>query len=214
MKPIINHKAFTFFILIFLIGRCTIRNLEINNQPQDYKFHVLNITHNKIDGSKDWELTSPEATYEDGNKIVRTKKPEAIIFTGDKPSLNIKSNLGIIYNNGSKVYLSGNVRISQVNSIENFIIFGDELNWIPNNGHWTLNNGYFKSKSISRSNQSVESNSISIKGNNIRGNTLIGNIKIDNCIIYQNDQLIKARTCSWDIINEKLLAIGKAEYIR
>ena len=211
LKP---HVVFTIFIIIFTISRCSLRNFKLNMGGTEYIFHKLDLIHKNSDGTKDWQLLSPEATYQEQNRLINAIRPKAIIYTSNKPSLRIVADKGVIYNNGEKINLYQNVRIRQIEPNNNYSIIGDSLYWLPKKGDWTIDNGSIVTTPKDDKGGVKSTQKIIIDGNNIRGNSILGEIELDNCKIFTAQQILKADNCSWDIIKERLLATGSVKYSR
>ena len=71
-----------------LISSCASKspNQNKNQASTPFIFRSLDLKQRRPDGSRDWELTSPEARYNTAARTVRAKIPKGILYFEDKPS--------------------------------------------------------------------------------------------------------------------------------
>ena len=104
--------------------------MEVPPESRPFVFRSLNLNQRQQDGSKDWDLTSPEARYDLTSRTVRALGPSGILYKNNKPAYRISAELATVLNDGQLVVLEGQVRLQQLNK-RNLLISGDQLVWTP-----------------------------------------------------------------------------------
>ena len=115
-----------------LISSCASKspNQNKNQASTPFIFRSLDLKQRRPDGSRDWELTSPEARYNTAARTVRAKIPKGILYFEDKPSFMISAEHATVLNDGELVVLEGTVRLKRL-GVEPLLIQGDRLIWRP-----------------------------------------------------------------------------------
>ena len=98
--------------------------------PRPFVFRSLDLNQRRDDGSRDWDLQSPEARYELSSRTVRARRPSGVLYRNDKPAYRISAELATVLNDGELVVLEGEVRLQQLNE-GRLMIRGDRLVWTP-----------------------------------------------------------------------------------
>ena len=116
----------------YLISSCASKspNQNKNQASTPFIFRSLDLKQRRPDGSRDWELTSPEARYNTAARTVRAKIPKGILYFEDKPSFMISAEHATVLNDGELVVLEGTVRLKRL-GVEPLLIQGDRLIWRP-----------------------------------------------------------------------------------
>ncbi|MCP4972904.1 MAG: LPS export ABC transporter periplasmic protein LptC, partial [Prochlorococcus sp.] len=112
-----------------MVGCQTTDNIQIE-EPIPFVFRSLNLRHKRVNGDRDWDLTSPEAKYESSRRIVRARLPEGILYKDSNPSFEISALNATIFNDGETVLLEGEVKLQQLGG-QKVLIIGDRLRWTP-----------------------------------------------------------------------------------
>ena len=95
-----------------------------------FVFRSLELRQKKADGSRDWDLNSPEARYEFGRRLVRARNPSGLLYNKNKPTFTIKAQTAVVLNDGQEVLLEGDVQLQQLTG-QKVLIRGDRLRWTP-----------------------------------------------------------------------------------
>ena len=95
-----------------------------------FVFRSLELRQKKPTGDRDWDLTSPEARYEFNRRMIRARRPDAVLYTDNQPSFEIRADLATVLNDGALVLLEGAVEIQQLEG-QRILIKGDRLRWTP-----------------------------------------------------------------------------------
>ena len=95
-----------------------------------FVFRSLELRQKKPTGDRDWDLTSPEARYEFNRRMIRARRPDAVLYTDNRPSFEIRADLATVLNDGALVLLEGAVEIQQLEG-QRILIKGDRLRWTP-----------------------------------------------------------------------------------
>jgi len=93
-------------------------------------FRSLDLSQNDDEGNPAWDLSSPEARYEIGERRVLARDPRGTLYNDGKPRYRISARKGTVIDDGEKVVLSGDVRICMVGD-DPFIILAPEVVWLP-----------------------------------------------------------------------------------
>ena len=101
-----------------------------DQQAPPFVWRALSLNQRKPDGSRDWDLNSPEARYELDSRTVRAKRPSGVLYKSDQPGFRISADLATVLNDGELVVLEGNVRLQQLDQ-RRILIKGQRLVWTP-----------------------------------------------------------------------------------
>ncbi len=116
-------------VLTCLIG-CRQPPAVVPEESRPFVFRSLNLNQRRPDGTKDWDLTSPEARYDLTSRTVRALGPSGILYKNNKPAYRISADLATVLNDGDLVVLEGQVRLQQLDK-RKLLISGDRLQWRP-----------------------------------------------------------------------------------
>ena len=108
-----------------------------NQQASPFVLRSLSLNQLKPDGSRDWDLSSPEARYDLDSRTVRAKRPSGVLYKADRPGFRITADLATVLNDGELVVLEGNVRLQQLNQ-RRLLIQGQRLVWTPDRSQMVL----------------------------------------------------------------------------
>jgi len=103
---------------------------ETDQQAPPFVLRALSLNQRKPDGSRDWDLNSPEARYDLDSRTVRAKRPSGVLYQSDRPGFRISADLATVLNDGELVVLEGDVRLQQLNH-QRILIQGQRLVWTP-----------------------------------------------------------------------------------
>ena len=123
-------------MVIGLIG-CRQPPAVVPEEARPFVFRSLNLNQRRPDGSKDWDLTSPEARYDLTSRTVRALGPSGILYRNNKPAYRISADLATVLNDGDLVVLEGQVRLQQLNK-RKLLISGDRLQWRPSRSRMVI----------------------------------------------------------------------------
>ena len=112
-----------------LLG-CREQSVQEAETPRPFVFRSLDLNQRHQDGSRDWDLSSPEARYELSSRTVRARGPQGILYRDNEPAYRIKADLATVLNDGELVILEGDVQLQQLNE-RKVLIQGDRLVWTP-----------------------------------------------------------------------------------
>lgn len=93
-------------------------------------FRSLDLRQSNDEGKPAWDLSSPEARYEIGERRAVARAPRGTLYNDGKPRYRISARKGTVVDDGEKVVLSGDVRICMVGD-DPFIILAPEVVWLP-----------------------------------------------------------------------------------
>ena len=100
-------------------------------------FRSLNLNQRRDDGSRDWDLISPEARYDLESRTVQAQSPSGLIYRDDKPYLRISARQATVVNDGDRIVLEGDVKLQQITD-QRLLIEGERLVWTPNDSHMVV----------------------------------------------------------------------------
>ena len=109
----------------------------VTEESRPFVFRSLNLNQRRPDGTKDWDLTSPEARYDLSSRTVRALGPSGILYRNNKPSYRISAELATVLNDGDLVVLEGQVRLQQLDQ-RKLLISGDRLKWRPSQSRMVI----------------------------------------------------------------------------
>ena len=72
----------------FLTG-CMSTPDQADEVAPPFVFRSLNLNQRRDDGSRDWDLISPEVRYDLESRTVQAQSPSGLIYRDDKPYLRI-----------------------------------------------------------------------------------------------------------------------------
>ena len=119
-----------------LIG-CRQPPAVVREESRPFVFRSLNLNQRRPDGTKDWDLTSPEARYDLSSRTVRALGPSGVLYKNNKPAYRISAELATVLNDGDLVVLEGQVRLQQLDQ-RMLLISGDRLKWRPSQSRMVL----------------------------------------------------------------------------
>ena len=121
---------------ISLIG-CRQPPAIVTEESRPFVFRSLNLNQRRPDGTKDWDLTSPEARYDLSSRTVRALGPSGVLYKNNKPAYRISAELATVLNDGDLVVLEGQVRLQQLDQ-RMLLISGDRLKWRPSQSRMVI----------------------------------------------------------------------------
>ena len=113
-----------------LASGCRERQPLTTPEAPPFVFRALDLNQRAQDGSRDWDLTSPEARYDLNSRTIRARRPTGILYRDDKPAFSISADLATVLNDGELVVLEGAVQLKQLQE-ESVLIQGNRLVWTP-----------------------------------------------------------------------------------
>ena len=199
-------------VLVFATGLagCREQAMVEAEAPQPFVFRSLNLNQRHQDGSRDWDLSSPEARYELSSRTVRARGPQGILYRNNKPAYRIKADLATVLNDGELVILEGKVNLQQLTE-RKVLIQGDRLVWTPARSEMV----------IDQRPQAVDANS-QIKTRHLTfrqdKDTLQfkGPSRLDRWIKQRREEeppstTVRASDGAWNLANGTLLAAGPVQ---
>ena len=121
---------------VFLTG-CMSTPDQADEVAPPFVFRSLNLNQRRDDGSRDWDLISPEARYDLESRTVQAQSPSGLIYRDDKPYLRISARQATVVNDGDRIVLEGNVKLQQITD-QRLLIEGERLVWTPNDSHMVV----------------------------------------------------------------------------
>ena len=109
---------------------CEASQQTASPEAPPFVFRSLELRQKKANGSRDWDLISPEARYEFNRRLVRANRPEGILYRNDQPTFRISADQATVVNDGELVLLEGQVQLQQLQG-QKVLIKGDRLRWTP-----------------------------------------------------------------------------------
>lgn len=116
--------------IALLLTACREAPPQAVKTPRPFVLRALDLNQRHPDGTKDWDLKSPEARYDLTSRTVRARQPSGILYRDNKPAYRIRADLAVVLDDGALVVLEGGVRLQQLNQRE-VLITGDRLVWTP-----------------------------------------------------------------------------------
>ena len=120
----------------FLTG-CMSTPDQADEVAPPFVFRSLNLNQRRDDGSRDWDLISPEARYDLASRTVQAQSPSGLIYRDDKPYLRISARQATVVNDGDRIVLEGDVKLQQITD-QRLLIEGERLVWTPNDSHMVV----------------------------------------------------------------------------
>ncbi|MGB1416322.1 MAG: LPS export ABC transporter periplasmic protein LptC [Synechococcus sp.] len=108
-----------------------------SNAIPPFVFRSLDLSQRRADGSRDWDLQSPEARYSLDSRSVRAINPRGVLYRNDQPSFAIQADLATVLNDGELVILEGGVALQQLNQRQ-IKITGERLLWSPSRSQMVI----------------------------------------------------------------------------
>lgn len=108
-----------------------------SNAIPPFVFRSLDLSQRRSDGSRDWDLQSPEARYSLDSRTVRAINPTGVLYRQDQPSFQIQAALATVLNDGEVVILEGAVALQQLTQ-RRVKITGDRLVWTPSRSEMVI----------------------------------------------------------------------------
>ena len=102
-----------------------------------FVFRSLNLNQRRDDGSRDWDLSSPEARYDLESRTVQAQRPSSVVYRDDKPYLRISAQQATVVNDGDRIILEGSVQLQQLKG-QRLLIKGDRLVWTPEDSNLVI----------------------------------------------------------------------------
>ena len=118
----------------FVLAGCVSTSDQANEVAPPFVFRSLNLNQRRDDGSRDWDLISPEARYELDSRTVQAKSPSGLVYRDDEPYLRISAEQATVVNDGERIVLEGNVKLQQLTD-QRLLIEGERLVWTPVHSH-------------------------------------------------------------------------------
>ena len=117
-----------------LLTGCVSTPDQADEVAPPFVFRSLNLNQRRDDGSRDWDLISPEARYDLESRTVQAQSPSGLIYRDDKPYLRISARQATVVNDGDRIVLEGNVKLQQITD-QRLLIEGERLVWTPDDSH-------------------------------------------------------------------------------
>ncbi len=128
MVFLFRYKLLSLLAILFLIQSCSKFNRKPLQLEPPFLLNSIDLEHKKEDGSKDWDLISPDATYSLNSGFLRAKNPEIIIYDNNIPFYSINAKTSTILEDGKFVILEGQIKLVKLVGSELEII-GNSLTW-------------------------------------------------------------------------------------
>ena len=119
-----------------LIG-CVSMPDQSDDVAPPFVFRSLNLNQRRDDGSRDWDLSSPEARYDLESRTVQAQRPSSVVYRDDKPYLRISAQQATVVNDGDRIILEGSVQLQQLKG-QRLLIKGDRLVWTPEDSNLVI----------------------------------------------------------------------------
>ena len=117
-----------------LLSGCVSTSDQADDVATPFVFRSLNLNQRRDDGSRDWDLISPEARYDLESRTVQAQSPTGLVYRDDKPYLRISAQKATVVNDGDRIVLEGNVRLQQLTD-QRLLIEGERLVWTPDDSN-------------------------------------------------------------------------------
>ena len=114
---------------VVLVG-CEALQDSGSTQAPPFVFRSLDMRQKRPNGERNWDLKSPEARYEFSRRLVKARRPEAILYRNNQPNFEVKADRATVINDGELVLLEGKVEVQQLQG-RKVLFRGDRLRWIP-----------------------------------------------------------------------------------
>ena len=222
MKNNSNLNILSLLIILLLIHGCKLKKDDVKTVNEDYQIKNFILRSNKDNGSTEWKIKSPKATYTQDNKVIKATKPKVSLYDNqDTEKYEITSENLDIYGNGSEIIFKNDVVVKNLLD-KDLELSGNKLKWNPN--VYTLkfigesqlrryNNNF---KNTNRINMEVNSNNMIWNSNNgnLQSNSPITATKYN--LIRRQKQNFKANSLLGntdqgyvDLLTCKLHEVGK-----
>ena len=141
-----TFDRFKIHHLLVLMGAGLVMTSCQSNSPNQSKnqvttpfvFRRLDLKQRRSDGTRDWDLSSPEARYNTSARTVRARLPKGILYDNDKPRFVISADHATVVNDGELVVLEGSIRLKSLGQ-DPLLIQGDRLIWRPGVSRMVIN---------------------------------------------------------------------------
>ena len=111
-------------LLTALLSGCESAQDQGPEDASPFVFRRLDLNQRRDDGSRDWDLTSPEARYNLETRTVQAQRPTGLLYRLDEPYLCISAEKATILNDGERIVLEGDVQLQQLTD-QGFLLRGD-----------------------------------------------------------------------------------------
>lgn len=130
MNRSVRSVLLTPVLVSALSAGCMSKPSSVTEPDPPFVFRSLDLSQRREDGSRDWELSSPEARYDLNSRTVEAEGPAGLIFRSNEPYLRVSADRVTVVNDGQRIVLEGNVRLQQLQDPHR-VIEGGRLVWTP-----------------------------------------------------------------------------------
>ena len=100
---------------------------NVEEPDRDLSFNNITLEQSDDEGELIWRMIADRAVYSQDRRVATIENPSGEFFQDDEPTLKIQAEQGEVLNDGERIFLSGNVVATDVES--GAVVRGDELEW-------------------------------------------------------------------------------------
>ena len=116
--------------LAALLTGCASTPDQAQEESTPFVFRALDLNQRRDDGSRDWDLSSPEARYNLVDRTVQAQRPAGVVYRSNQPYLRLSADQATLINDGEQIILEGRVQLQQLTA-QRLLIEGERLVWSP-----------------------------------------------------------------------------------
>ena len=116
--------------LVALLTGCASTPDQAQEESTPFVFSALDLNQRRDDGSRDWDLSSPEARYNLMDRTVQAQRPAGVVYRSNQPYLRLSADQATLINDGEQIILEGRVQLQQLTA-QRLLIEGERLVWTP-----------------------------------------------------------------------------------
>ena len=116
--------------LAALLTGCASTPDQAQEESTPFVFRALDLNQRRDDGSRDWDLSSPEARYNLMDRTVQAQRPAGVVYRSNQPYLRLSADQATLINDGEQIILEGRVQLQQLTD-QRLLIEGERLVWSP-----------------------------------------------------------------------------------
>lgn len=132
MRP---QRLLSGCIGLLLAGCAPAQRAEEPVQP--FVFRSLDLRQKDSNGRPSWEISSPEARYDQSRRLALTRDLRGTIYEQGRPLYRIQARRGVVLNNGEVVVLEGATEVRRVGE-DPVVIQAQRVRWYPARGQMAV----------------------------------------------------------------------------
>lgn len=122
-------------LALLLVGCAPAQKAEEPVQP--FVFRSLELRQKDNGGRPSWEISSPEARYDQSRKLAQARDLRGTIYEHGRPLYRIRARRGVVLNDGEVVLLEGPTEVRRLGQ-DSIVIQAQRVRWYPFRGEMAV----------------------------------------------------------------------------